>query len=73
MTILFCRHPLEPRQVDPDFAAEWEAARQAGFPTALLDFEGLLAGEPVRVPEDDSILYRGWMLKPPEYARLAGG
>lgn len=72
MTILFCRHPLEPRQVDPDYADEWEAAGEAGFSRALLDYEGLVAGAPVRLPMDDPVLYRGWMLKPDDYARLSG-
>jgi len=72
VTILFCRHPLEKGVVDPDYEEEWEAAGEAGFARALLDFEGLLAGRPVPVPTDGPVLYRGWMLKPRDYARLAG-
>lgn len=57
MRILFPRHPFERRKVDPDFADQWEAAAEAGF-------ECTLTG-----PAD---LYRGWMVKPEEYAGLAG-
>ena len=39
MFILFCDSVIDPKQVDPDFEAEQEAATAAGLQTALLSYE----------------------------------
>lgn len=71
--VLFPSEPFSPREVDPEFEVEQNAARAAGFATALLDHtrvvEGDAAGAVGRVPENaDAVLYRGWMLTPGQYA-----
>ncbi len=74
MMILFCADPLRPRQVDADFAAERDAAIEAGLQVALLDDEALRAQDIERalrqVPEGAGALcvYRGWMMPPARYA-----
>lgn len=56
---------------DPDFAAEVDAARDAGFVCRFFDFDALRAGEPYRLPEGSGpLLYRGWMCRDTEYAAL---
>lgn len=78
MNILFPNNPLEPGEVDPDFADQAAAAEVDGFPRHLVGFESLVQeAAPVRaarrVPERSGpCLYRGWMLKPPAYTALAG-
>lgn len=74
--ILFPCDPLAPRQVESDFAAEFEAAKKANFETALFDFDAFTREDNLRralrfvPPEAASLLYRGWMLKSADYARL---
>jgi hypothetical protein len=76
--LLFCRDPLARGQPDPAFAPEVAEANSLGLPHALIDFEVLTHdGDAVRavraVPEHDEPvlgLFRGWMLRPPQYARL---
>lgn len=76
--IVFCSDPLEPRQPDQAFAAEVSAALRLGLDSALIDFEALVnendAAAAVRrvAPRAKSTtaIYRGWMLKPDQYARL---
>jgi hypothetical protein len=77
-TVIFCADPLAPRMPDPAFADEVEAARRAGFATALLSYERLVrerdaAGAVRRVaPAEPTTLalYRGWMLPSEHYAGL---
>ena len=79
MKILFPDNLLNPREVDPDFAEEYEAARQAGFTPELVSLETLNregdANRAIRrvVPGQEGgepILYRGWMLKSTAYEKL---
>lgn len=71
MNILFCNHPLAPKEVDPDYLEEWEAAGRHGFERGLVSFEDLTGGEPLRrLPPQGLCLYRGWMLRPEQYDRL---
>lgn len=78
MNILLPCNPLEPREVDPDFADQLAAAEAAGFTTWLLSFESLVHDRAPnraarRIPDETGpCLYRGWMLKPAAYADLAG-
>lgn len=76
--LLFCSDPLKHRQPDEAYAAEIEAAQRAGFSYALVDFEALVDEcDPNRAiravveqPEPRQALYRGWMLRPEQYAQL---
>ncbi len=79
--ILFPADTLERAEVERDYRAEWDAAQNAGFLTAIFDFDGLRRDEPIgqilrRVPLNDSpqtLIYRGWMLVAEDYARLFDG
>lgn len=79
MRILFCNNFLEPGKVDPDFEREQIAAKAAGFSTALLSFEALESGD-MRdclrrikpFEQEETALYRGWMLRPEQYRDLFG-
>lgn len=79
--LLFPTDSLERSQVERDYKPEWLAARNAGFETALFDFDALRRGEPIeavlrRVPQKaapQTLVYRGWMLRLDEYTRLFDG
>ena len=78
MTIIFCCDPLEPAQPDRAYQAEVEAAREAGLPFEIINFERLtrdenaeLAARRVRAREwPELAVYRGWMLNLSDYERL---
>ncbi|HPF38782.1 MAG TPA: ATP-grasp domain-containing protein [Phycisphaerae bacterium] len=78
MIILFPDNPMNPREVEPDFAAEFDAARTAGFDCSLVSDAALRRSAAVTFslgdidPQSDDLaaLYRGWMLKPKEYGGL---
>jgi hypothetical protein len=77
MIVLLPADPLRPRRPDPHFAAEAAAARGAGLDVAVIDHDALArdgaAGPAVRgVPAADDAVYRGWMLRAPQYAAMAG-
>jgi hypothetical protein len=68
--------PLQPRRVDEHFAAEADAARDAGWTVALVDHDALQRPDgadsaTARVPADGHALYRGWMLRSQQYAAFA--
>lgn len=76
--ILFCEDPLQSKKVEPDFEAEYTAAIENGFETALVNYEELLAGNEQdktlnRILYSDvlkEVIYRGWMLTPVKYTGL---
>jgi hypothetical protein len=73
--ILLPCEPVNPRQIDPDFEPEWEAAKAAGLDTALIDhsrvLEGAAAAAVARTPEGaGTAVYQGWMLKPNQYEAM---
>jgi hypothetical protein len=77
--ILFPNYPLRPREVDPDYRDEYEAALAVGFKCHLYSHEELLAGKGDRavrlVDVRDSLtpcLMRGWMISEKQYALLDG-
>lgn len=78
MKIIFCAQPFTPTIPDPDYAVEVEAATQAGFECDLIDFEELVyesnpekAVKRVRSVEPPVLaVFRGWMLRPFQYAQL---
>ena len=74
---IFCANPLDPRSAEPDFAAEFEAARSAGFKPVLIDHDELdrharpsAALRKTRIEEGGVAIYRGWMLRAEAYERL---
>ncbi len=79
--ILFPADSLERHEVERHYRAEWDAAQAAGFETAIFDFDGLRRGDRLdavlrRVPESDdqqTLVYRGWMLRAADYKRLFDG
>jgi hypothetical protein len=73
--VLFPSIPMRPREVDPDFATELEAARDVGLATALVDHTRVAEGDPgggvaMVVPDQGTALYRGWMLSPADYEAM---
>jgi hypothetical protein len=62
---------LSPKEADDIFNDEYVAAKEAGLQAALFSLEGLKMEK--RIPQfvdGESVLYRGWMMTPTEYAGL---
>lgn len=79
MNILFCDNPFENKpSVDNDYEGEFVSAKQNGFATQLFSYESLTKDKDAefairRIKHSDTlqkIIYRGWMLKPNQYASL---
>lgn len=78
MRIIFCSDYWNPRTPDPAYEAEVAAAQQAGLEFSLLNFEALVEQHNARravrgiepANEQETALYRGWMLKPEIYTQL---
>lgn len=78
MKILFPNHPLKARLPDPDYEAEFNAARKAGFECELYSLEDLRAGDatlatrlcPSASAAEEAILHRGWMMSDLLYCAL---
>jgi len=78
MNILFCNNPFDTKTVDPDFDDEFTAAKANGFNTHLFSFEilskekdGTNAVRKIKASATlQTIIYRGWMLKPADYGIL---
>jgi len=74
--LLYCTDPMNPRQVDPHFAAEAGSARALGCVIGRIDHDALLGGRAqeavATVPTDlGPAWYRGWMVPSDRYAALA--
>jgi hypothetical protein len=77
MRILFCDSGFSSKEVDYMFAEEYQAAKNNAIPVSLISFESLRKGDIETalksVKPNEAIgagIYRGWMLKPAEYAVL---
>ena len=78
MAIVFCNSPMNPRLVDADYLAEYQAAKQVGLLPVLISFEDLIREHGseqavAQIPEqqhETSGIYRGWMLTPSLYTKL---
>ncbi len=76
--IIFCTDPLRPHRLDPLYAAEYMAARVAGFAVTMLRFEALVEEQDAGLAVQDIMpllqhetgIYRGWMLTPDDYQHL---
>lgn len=73
VNFLFCSHPLDPKQVDEGFEAEYQAAG-LDHPCALFSYEDFSEGKLRLSGEKISglTIYRGWMMKPELYRDLYG-
>lgn len=78
MLLIFCADPLHPRQPDSAYLDEVAAAETVGLAYGLISYEALVddgdAEAAVRriSPQSPPVtaIYRGWMLRPAQYARL---
>ena len=78
MLLIYCADPLRPREPDSAYQEEVAAAEAVGLAYALVSYEALVDdGDAVaavrRVPTQSAPIagvYRGWMLRPEQYARL---
>jgi hypothetical protein len=79
MLLLYCADPLSRRRPDEAYAAQVDAAQAAGLEHALIRLEALVDADDAEeavsaVPASTATprlgVYRGWMLRPPQYARL---
>jgi len=69
---LFPTHPYKATVVEEMFADQLATVRAAGFSASLCPESAIKAGKPLRdVPAGATVVYRGWMLNPAEYGRLA--
>lgn len=80
MRIIFCDSGFSRKEVDYMYAEEYKAAKSASLDISLISFEDLQKGETQSAlkrvgqhPDMEMAIYRGWMLKPAEYARFYTG
>lgn len=71
-TILFPSSFYDVNRINPDLAAEYEAASAAGnFRTILFGYDAWFNENSLRLsmrPDEDVFaIYRGWMMKPEQY------
>ncbi len=70
---LFPSDPFNKRVVDSDYADDLNALAMRGFSHSLFSFEDFLEGKfkpSSPIPQDKSVVYRGWMMMPDSYAIL---
>lgn len=75
MTILFPGSYMNYRVIDDDMAEEYHEALETGlFNILLFNYDHWVAGEPLKITKQEDIsetvIYRGWMLKPEQYKQL---
>jgi hypothetical protein len=73
MRILYPADTFSPKRVDEIYADEYTAAKNAGLPISIFNYEDFLTGGFKPSPSFESgetILYRGWMMSESEYQRL---
>lgn len=62
---------MEPRKVDDVFRPQADLLRQRGYEVALVHDEVFREGGTLRgIPENATVIYRGWMVKVDEYRRF---
>ncbi|WP_017904054.1 ATP-grasp domain-containing protein [Pseudomonas asplenii] len=73
MHLLYPSDPFDPQQPDETYRDEYTAALAEGLSASLFSFDDFEAGtfkaRPA-IPTGATVLYRGWMLTPENYARL---
>jgi hypothetical protein len=70
MKILFCESILESNKVDEAFIEEYKNAKINDFEVLFYNFEGNSIGKIKSNEKMETIIYRGWMLKPLQYKIL---
>jgi hypothetical protein len=70
MKILFCENTMIPNETDEAFADECQQAKENGFETLLYNFEENSTKRIRPSEKTETVIYRGWMLKPREYEIL---
>ncbi len=76
MHLLYPSDPFNKSTVDEEYAEEFAAVLAAGLSYSLFsfeDFEGNQFRARPALPVGVEVVYRGWMMKPGQYARLADG
>lgn len=75
MLVVFPGHVLKPSAVDPSFEEEEARARAAGFSVGFVGVDVHFGGElALSVPSGSgAAIYRGWILKAEDHARLERG
>jgi hypothetical protein len=80
MRAVFCSDPFDASKPDPAYEPEASALRALGVGSEFISFEALVYAKDARkavrrVSRSEGVthaVYRGWMLKPEEYAALYG-
>ena len=78
MNFLFCENPLNRHSVDDEYDKEYQIAKELGHQLFLCNFEKLVQIKDASAAikniypalQHQTIIYRGWMLKPNEYQIL---
>lgn len=80
MKVLFCDSVFDNKTVEPDYEAEFTACLKYGFTNGLFSYEEVADGNIKKAlrhispaPEQETAIYRGWMLKPSQYELLFKG
>jgi hypothetical protein len=71
--LLYPSNPLNPGHPDELYVEESKVATEMGFEYSIFPFESFLAGKFRPIPKlrpAETIVYRGWMMKPQEYSRF---
>lgn len=69
---LFPSDPFSPRAADELFREQMSALTEAGFSASVVPDTVVEEGKPLRgIPAGSRVVYRGWMLRPDGYERLA--
>lgn len=74
MRILYPFNPLNSREADEPYLEEYNTLKSAGIDCSLFDVDALKNNEFNPKPTletGESVLYRGWMLNPENYKKLA--
>lgn len=73
MRFLYPADSFSPKKVDEIYEEEYVAAREAGWPVSIFNFEDFQTGAfqtAPKIDESEVVLYRGWMLNGNDYQRL---
>jgi hypothetical protein len=70
MKIVFCESILMPNKIDEAYIDEYQRAKENGFETLLYNFAEESINKIKPNEKIETVIYRGWMLKPSEYEHL---
>lgn len=70
MKFLFCENILKPNTVDEAFIEEYACAIKNGFGILFYNFEKKSTTHIKKNDKMETIIYRGWMMKPIEYRKM---